>query len=57
MSQLMRFGRRIALPSTRQIRHELLMMMQEDQRRLAVKTPDIAAPSPSPSLEPQVVAA
>jgi hypothetical protein len=56
MSQLMRFGRRIALPSTRQIRHELLMMMQEDQRRLAAKTPDVAAPAPLPGAEPFAIA-
>ncbi len=54
MSQLMRFGRRVALPSTRQIRHEVLVMMQEDQQQLAVKTPDIAAPSPLPGPEPLV---
>ncbi|WP_020177160.1 hypothetical protein [Methyloferula stellata] len=56
MAQLMRFGRRIALPSARQIRHELLMMMQDDQRRLAVKTPDVAAPMPLPGVEPLAVA-
>ncbi len=37
MSQLMRFGRRIALPSTRQIRHELLTAIVEDERRKALK--------------------
>jgi hypothetical protein len=52
----MRFGRRIALPSTGQIRHELLVMMQDDQRRLAVKTPDATAPAPLPGLEPLAVA-
>lgn len=48
MSQSMRFGRRIALPSTRQIRHELLMMMQEEQRLMTGKLPGTtskAAPS------------
>ncbi len=55
MSQL-RFGRRIALPSTRQIRHELLMMMQDDQQRL-VKTPDAVAPLPLlPETKPTAVA-
>jgi hypothetical protein len=32
MTNLIRFGRKIALPSTRQIRHELVMLMREDER-------------------------
>ena len=48
MAQLNRFGRRLALPSTRQIRHELLLVVQEDERRKALKAgaPDGAATAP-----------
>ena len=34
MARLTRFGRRLALPSTRQIRHELLVLMADDEARL-----------------------
>jgi hypothetical protein len=37
MTQIYRFGRRIALPSTRQIRHELLVMeaLEDAKKRVA----------------------
>ena len=34
MARLTRFGRRVALPSTRQIRHELLVLLADDEARL-----------------------
>lgn len=34
MREIKRFGRRLAVPSTRQIRHELLKLMAEDHARL-----------------------
>ncbi len=55
MSQLMRFGRKIALPSTRQIRHELIMLMLEDEKVRVAKaaqpevTPAAVAPSTPPN--------
>jgi len=38
MSQLMRFGRKAALPSTLQIRHELIIMIREQERLKALET-------------------
>jgi hypothetical protein len=32
-----RFGKRIPLPSTRQIRHELILMWAEDEIRKAIQ--------------------
>ena len=32
MTNSMRFGRRLGLPSTLQIKHELLLLMREDAR-------------------------
>ena len=37
MSRLQRFGRKIAVPSTRQIRHELIVLMREDERLANLK--------------------
>ncbi len=37
MAQSMRFGRRLALPSTRQIRHELIVLLAEEARLLEGK--------------------
>lgn len=50
MSQLVRFGRKIAVPSTRQIRHELIVLMREDAR-LAVLKADGPARAASASAE------
>ena len=49
MTQLMRFGRKIALPSTRQIIHELRVMALQDELRrlekpLAGSSPPLAKP-------------
>jgi len=44
MAQVMRFGRKIALPSTRQIIHELRVLAAEDARRRAAATPAGADP-------------
>lgn len=51
MSNLIRFGRKIALPSTRQIRHELIVLMREDERlkevaRKKAAAENVAAPRP-----------
>lgn len=52
MAQSMRFGRKIALPSTRQIRHELLVFAAAEETRVkaldAAKL-DIPAALPSPA--------
>ncbi len=52
MAKLMRFGRRIALPSTRQIRHELVEMILEDNRKkaMAVAEHDPASAAPAADL-------
>jgi hypothetical protein len=52
MTQTMRFGRRLNLPSTRQIRHELIMLGVREAEKLAAKeTPTIRdAPEVSPPL-------
>jgi hypothetical protein len=56
MSQSLRFGRRISLPSTRQIRHELLMMMQQDEQQRAAKTLETTPPSPQAAQESPALA-
>lgn len=52
MAKSMRFGRRLALPSTRQIRHELVMMSvregertkeAEDARAKLAQVPNLGA--------------
>lgn len=40
MAQLIRFGRRVPLPSTVQVIHDLLVMEQNDNARKASLTPD-----------------
>jgi len=57
MAQSMRFGRRITLPSTRQIIHELrVMALRDELRRLEaaelVLNPDVAGQLKDPSPEP-----
>ena len=49
MAKLMRFGRRIALPSTRQIRHELVEMILEDNRKKALAVPEHDPASAAPA--------
>lgn len=44
MTQSMRFGRRLALPSTLQIRQELTILMREEARRAGLEK-DKAEPS------------
>ena len=53
MTTTMRFGRRIALPSTRQIRHELLVFAaRENARQKALmETREGAADYPAPTPE------
>lgn len=53
MSSTMRFGRRIALPSTRQIRHELLVFASREEARQKALTEvrDGAAEPPAPAPE------
>ena len=52
----MRFGRRIALPSTRQIRHELLVFAaREDARHKALAETGAGAAEP-PAPAPDAVA-
>lgn len=50
MANLMRFGRRLALPSTRQIRHELVTFGLREEARLKdvkdKKKPDAVAVVP-----------
>ena len=49
MAQLRRFGRKLAIPSTRQILHEFnVFSAQEDARLLALKTKTIPEPSDVP---------
>jgi hypothetical protein len=40
MAQLMRFGRRVPLPSTAQIIHDLRLMEENDKARKAASTQD-----------------
>lgn len=48
MAQLVRFGRKIALPSTRQIIHELRVMALEDElRRLEQVQPSSSPEQPA----------
>ena len=56
MTNLMRFGRRLALPSTRQIRHELVTFGLREEVRLKEfedkkKTGADAVAVPAPGLE------
>jgi hypothetical protein len=52
MNQLMRFGRRVPLPSTVQIVHELLVAQQNDDARQAKEAKDAAAAGqPGPRTE------
>ena len=54
MASSTRFGRKIPLPSTRQIRHELTLLMQADEQRNAAKARESGASSPTGSPEPPV---
>ncbi len=45
MTKNMRFGRRLSLPSTRQIKHELIVLMREDLRRELAKAKEEASGS------------
>ena len=48
MSQQMRFGRKIAVPSTRQIIHELrVMALQDELRRLEQLQPGLISGQPA----------
>ena len=47
MNGTMRFGRRLPLPSTMQIKHELGLLMREDARRAALDKDKAEAALPS----------
>jgi hypothetical protein len=49
MSITHRFGKRIPLPATRQIRHELILMWAEDELKKSEARRERAIPSRSPS--------
>ena len=52
MASNTRFGRKIAIPSTRQIKHELrVMTLQDDLRRLEAEKP-AAVPEAQVTLDP-----
>lgn len=54
MSQQMRFGRKLAVPSTRQIIHELrVMALQDELRRLEQLQPGSNPSQPTQPAEPQ----
>ena len=54
MTTSLRFGRKIPLPSTRQIRHELTVLMREEERRNVVKARESEASPSGYSPEPPV---
>jgi hypothetical protein len=49
-----RFGKRIPLPSTRQIRHEILVMWAQDEARKSAANAEASAKAvvPTPSIGP-----
>ena len=51
MAQLMRFGRRVPLPSTVQIIHDLLVMEQNDNAHRATPAEGAGTASASPPKE------
>ncbi len=50
MTQSMRFGRRLGLPSTLQIKHELMLLMREDVRVEEAKKAEAARSATGPDL-------